>query len=467
MKVKIGLETHVQLNMQSKIFCGCRNPVNLKKEPKPNTLVCDTCLGFPGSKPVFNERVKDMALKIALALKCKVAEDTFFSRKTYFYPDMSKNFQITQYEVPLASEGSVEIEGRNIGIRRVHMEEDPAKLVHIGGIGGKYVLVDYNRSGIPLVEIVTEPDFESPREARLYLQKLVTVMEYLGVYDSASRAVIKSDANISLQGGARIEVKNITGTKEVEQALNYEIVRQKNLLSRGDSVSRATRIWNPDTGVTVDMRSKEEEEEYGYIFEPELPVITVRKEELVNAEKSLPELPDKKLGRFMKEYGLPRTVAESITSDIDLAKLFEDVSKRVSPKMAGNWIAGYLKKTLNWNGLKFRNSGLKTEWVAQLLRMFEAGKITDRNAELAMRKMVEEKAPLSKIINKHGLGKLKDKSKIRQVVDRVLEGNKLAVKDYKKGEQKALHFLVGEVMKETKGQVDANEVRKLILDMVK
>lgn len=467
MKVKIGLETHVQLNTQSKIFCGCRNPVNLDKEPEPNTLVCDVCLGLPGTKPVFNESVMEMATKIALVFRCRIATETFFSRKTYFYPDMSKNFQITQYEIPIASEGSTKIGGKNIRIRRVHMEEDPARLVHIGGLGGKYVLVDYNRSGIPLVEIVTEPDFETPAEARIYLQKLVTIIEYLGVYDSASRAVVKSDANISIEGGARIEIKNITGTKEVEQALNYELLRQKNLLKRDMAVKRATRMWNPELGVTEAMRSKEEEDEYGYIFDADLPVMTTDSAELKRIEKQLPELPDKRMDRFIKTHKLSEKVAESIVSEIDLAELFEQIANKVDSRLAGTWIAGYLKKTLNWNNLKFRNSGIKPEWMVELLKMFHSGKITDRNAELAIRKMVEEKKPLADVIKKYKLKKLEDNTKIRGIVEHVIREHKTAVQDYKKGEEKALHFLVGEVMREARGQIDAQEVKEIILRLIK
>jgi aspartyl-tRNA(Asn)/glutamyl-tRNA(Gln) amidotransferase subunit B len=380
---------------------------------------------------------------------------------------MSKNFQITQYEIPIASGGGAMIGGKKIRIRRIHMEEDPARLVHIGGLGGKHVLVDYNRSGIPLVEIVTEPDFESPAEARTYLQKLVTIIEYLGVYDSASRAVVKSDANISIEGGARIEVKNITGTKEVEQALNYELVRQKNLLKRDMAIKRATRMWNPELGVTEAMRSKEEEEEYGYIFDADLPVMTTDSTELKRIEKRLPELPDKRMERFVKTHRLSEKVAESIVSEIDLAELFEQIASRVDSKLAGTWIAGYLKKTLNWNNLKFRRSGIKPEWMVELLKMFHSGKITDRNAELAIRKMVEEKRPLAEVIKKYKLKKLEDGAKIRGMVERVIKENKTAVQDYKKGEEKALHFLVGEVMREARGQVDAQKIKEIILRLIK
>ncbi len=471
MKVKIGLETHVQLNSHSKIFCGCKNPVNLDEEPEPNTLTCPTCLGLPGSKPRINEAVINMALKIAVALNCKINREFFFSRKTYFYPDMSKNFQITQYEIPLGKDGYVDIlingRSKRIRIRRIHMEEDPAKVVHIGGLGGKYTLVDYNRSGIPLVEIVTDPDFKNPTEARLFLQKLIMILDYLGVYDPTSRAVVKSDANISISGGERIEVKNITGTKEIEQALNYEIIRQSNTIKHGGKIEQATRMWNPDLRVTQELRTKETEEDYGYIFEPDLTMIEVSEEKMREAKKNLPELPDEKYRRFIKQYKVSPKVAESLVSELDIANLFEETAKKISPKTAGSWISGYLKKTLNWNGLTFRQSGLKKEWVVKTLKLFEEGKLTDRNAELVIRKMVEEKKGPEKIIKKYGLEKVSDKKQIEKAVKDVLAKHKKAVDDYLLGEEKALHYLVGLCMKETKGRVDAQALRKIILDLIK
>ena len=239
------------------------------------------------------------------------------------------------------------------------MEEDPGKLVHIGGLGGKHVLVDYNRSGIPLLEIVTEPDLRSPEEAREFLNKLASILEYLGLYDPASRAVFKSDANISLGGGARIEVKNITGTRETEQALKYEMVRQANLLKRGVKVTRETRSWNPDTGATISMRGKEEEEEYGYIFEPDLTMLEVKRESVEKCRKGLPELPAEKLNRFTKKMGIQEPLAESIVSVPDIADFFEKVAKKTDPRLAASWIAGPLKKTLNWNSIRLKESGVQ------------------------------------------------------------------------------------------------------------
>ncbi|MEM5812551.1 MAG: Asp-tRNA(Asn)/Glu-tRNA(Gln) amidotransferase subunit GatB [Candidatus Aenigmatarchaeota archaeon] len=471
-KVKIGLETHVQLNTQSKMFCGCRNPVNLSEEPEPNTVTCETCLGLPGSKPRANEAVVHSAIKVALALNCRIAKETYFSRKTYFYPDMSKNFQISQYEIPLATGGwmDISLDGKvkRIRLKRLHMEEDPAKLIHIGGIGGKYVLVDYNRSGIPLIEIVTEPDFESPEEARAFLNKLSMVLEYLGVYDSNSKAVFKSDANISIKGGERVEIKNITGTKEIENALKYEIIRQSNLLKKGEAVSQSTRMWNPEIQATQALREKETEEDYGYIFEPDLTSIEIANEWIGKAKAQIPELPDQKYQRFLEKYEISEKLAESLVSELDIANLFEEVAKKIQPKLAASWIAGYLKKTLNYNGIRWKDSGLKEGWIVSLLKMFESGELTDRNAELVIRKVVEDRLPPEVVMERHKIPRkvLGVSDEIEQKIMSVLEKNKKAVNDYKSGEEKALHFLIGLCIKETGGSVDAQEIRKVILKIV-
>jgi aspartyl-tRNA(Asn)/glutamyl-tRNA(Gln) amidotransferase subunit B len=472
-KVKIGLETHVQLNTKSKIFCGCKNPVNLPEEPEPNTLTCETCLGMPGSKPRANEAVVQEAMKVAAALNFQIALETYFSRKTYFYPDMSKNFQISQYEIPLASKGWVDIsldgQAKRIRLRRLHMEEDPAKLMHIGGLGGKYVLVDYNRSGIPLIEIVTEPDFTSPEEARLFLAKLATILEYLDVYDPNSKAVFKSDANVSINGGKRVEIKNITGTKEIEQALKYEIIRQSNMLRKGEIVEQSTRMWNPELQATQALREKETEEDYGYIFEPDLTSIQIEKASLEDIRKSLPELPDQKYQRFIHTYFISDKLSESLVSELDIANLFESVAKQVPPKLAASWIAGYLKKTLNYNGIRWKESRLKEAWIVEVLEMFGKGKLTDRNAELIIRYMVSDRKPLDEVMKKHHILKKADDSymeDMRRMINSVLEKNQKAVNDYKSGETKALHFLVGLCMKKTKGRMDANEVRKIIQKLV-
>lgn len=465
MKVKIGLETHVQLLTKSKAFCGCENPAKLAGEVKPNSLTCPTCLGLPGSKPRMNEVMIKFGIMVAESLGCRIAKEVHFSRKNYFYPDLSKNFQITQHEIPLGEAGEMVVEGNKIRITRVHMEEDPAKLVHVGGLGGEHVLVDYNRSGIPLLEIVTEPDFSSPKEARLYLQKLVLILEYLGVYSSDSKTIVKSDANISINGGERIEIKNITGTKEIEEALSFEIMRQSNLLKHGGKVVMATRAWNPDLGFTQQLRSKEQEEEYSYIAEPDLTVIDVSKSVKDKIKKSLPELPDQKYKRFLKEYKLPEKVVESLVSDINLADFFEDVAKKVDYKVAGSWISGYLKKTLNYHGIGFKESGVKSEWIVYLLELFKNGKITDKNAELAIRDMVQEKRHTKHIVKEYNY--LVKRFDIDLILRELVKREKGAVADFYKGEEKALNYLIGLGMKETKGSVDAKDIRRVLIEMLK
>ncbi len=486
-KMKIGLETHVQLNSATKMFCGCRNPANLKGDTPPNTVVCPTCMGMPGSKPQANKKAVELALAVSIALGCRVQRQTFFSRKTYFYPDMAKNYQISQYESPIAKEGVLRIGAgglkKAVRIRRIQMEEDPAKLVHVGGEERlrkdgatrgldageeeKYVLVDYNRSGIPLVEIVTEPDFDSPAEARAYLQKLAIILEYLGVYSAASEASIKTDANISISGGERVEIKNITGTKEIEKALGFEYMRQKNALARGARIEQETRAWDDVAGVTRSMRKKETEEEYGYIFEPDLAKIIISDSLKKKISGKIPELPDEKMRRFVRQYKISDAAAESMASSLDIAGLFEKAAKAVSVGVAASWISERLLKTLNYNKLAWRDCGLKAEWVIDLLRSFEEGKYSDDVAEQILWKMIEDRQPPGTVAKRHGFAAIDRTLDIDKIISGILEKNPKAVEDYKKGEAKALNFLVGQLMRETKGAVDAKRAREEILKKLK
>jgi aspartyl-tRNA(Asn)/glutamyl-tRNA(Gln) amidotransferase subunit B len=379
---------------------------------------------------------------------------------------MSKNFQITQYEIPLSSSGFLVINGKKIRIRRIHMEEDPAKIIHVGGIGSSYTLIDYNRSGIPLIEIVTEPDFESPQEARLYLQKLSMVLEYLKVYDSFSEASMKTDANISLEGHERIELKNITGTKEIERALNYEIIRQRNILKRGGGIIQETRAWNSEIGISQLMRTKETEEDYGYITETDLTKQEISSSLKNKLKNELPELPDEKKSRFIKQYNLSEKLAESLVFDIDLADLFERISKKVKVGISASWIAGPLMKTLNYNDLRWRNIGIKEEWLVSLLKKFEKGEYTDLVTEQILRKIISDKKSPDEIIRKYKFRKM-EKKDISYIIKKVLENNKKAVDDYKKGEEKAIHFLVGQILRESKGSISAEAAKKGIIKSIK
>ena len=464
MKVVIGLETHVQLNTSTKLFCGCKNPVLEKKEPRPNTLTCPICLGLPGSKPALNEAVIAKALSLGAALHCQIAQEVHFSRKSYFYPDLPKNYQITQYEIPLIGSGSVFLDKKKIHIRRIHIEEDPGRLIH----EPSRTLVDYNRSGVPLLEMVTEPDFQSPKEARDYLQKLALILEYVGLYSPNSRAIIKSDANISLQRGSklgvRVEVKNITGTKEIEAALSYEVMRQKTLLKRGQSVSRETRSWIPERGATMETREKEAEEEYGYIFEPDLTPVDVTEALKQSIRKALPELPDRKKKRFEKEFALTSALAAALVSDLEISHLFESLAKTLSPPLAASWVAGYLKKTLNYHNLRLSQTSISIKDIRYLLGLFEKQKITDKNAEQAIRRMVVEKLPAKEIVKEYHYQVRRFDLPI--LLRDVLKQYPKALEDYKKGSDKPINFFIGKAMEATGGRVDAKEIKRSLLELL-
>src|SRR3989344_6404469 len=322
METIIGLEIHVSLNTNTKLFCSCA----VNGTETPNSRTCDICVGLPGSKPILNKKVLDYALKLCLALNCKIASELIFSRKIYFYPDMGKNYQITQYELPLGNKGELKISNKTVGITRIHIEEDPAALVHQGNI----VLIDYNRSGTPLCEIVTEPDMRSPEEAREFMKLLLTILNYLEIFDS-NTGIIKADANISIKGHERVEIKNINGFKEIERALTYEIERQKKLVEEGTPIkNRETRGWDSDAGITIFQRSKESEEDYGYIIDTDLVPIDVTKELIEKIKKELPELPQEKSQRYIKEYKLKKDDSEVIANDYELAKLFDTaITKKI------------------------------------------------------------------------------------------------------------------------------------------
>jgi aspartyl-tRNA(Asn)/glutamyl-tRNA(Gln) amidotransferase subunit B len=466
MAVMIGLEVHVQLNTASKLFCSDSSDLRGKKQ---NTNTCPICLGFPGSKPVLNKKALDLGMMVALALNCEISKKCFFSRKTYFYPDMSKNFQITQYEEPLAVGGAVSMNGTKIRIRRVHIEEDPAKLVHMGGdiTTAKYVLIDYNRSGIPLAEIVTEPDFESPKQARLFLDKLLSILEHLGAYDSSKEASIRVDANISFDGGERVEVKNITGFENVEKALNFEIIRQKGLARMQVKVERETRHFDAERGNTVGLRKKEFEEDYGYIFDPDLPVISVGADWLSQIKRDMPELPDQRTPRFVSQYKIPEYAASVIVyTDKYLADFFEECCKLYNkPDRVANWTVNYLLKSLNWRSERIRDSKVKSATFVELLKLIDANKITERYAKELIKTYVDTGTDPRELIKHEKL--LISESALKKAVEEVLKGNNGAVADFKAGKGEALQFLIGKVLVLTNKQADPNLIRKALLDALK
>ena len=464
MKAVIGLEIHVHLLTESKLFCSCSADYENKE---PNASTCPICLGFPGSKPVINKKTIDLVIMIAKALNCKIAPEIFFSRKTYFYPDMAKNFQITQYEIPLAKGGQLEIFDKDIRIRRVHIEEDPAKLVHVGGgiTSAQYVLIDYNRSGMPMAEIVTDPDFSDTKEVREFLSKLQSILEHLEVFDASKEGSIRVDANVSIEGGTRVEVKNISGFANVEKALNYEIVRQKNLLQMGMQVGRETRHFDADTKTTTTLRKKETEEDYGYIFEPDLTMIEIGKVWVDKLSEKMPELPDQRIERFVKKYRLPERDAKVIVYvDKVLADFFEECVKLFNePTYVSRWIVTDLLKVLNWNDLTIRKSKLSPKAFVEFLKTMNKGEITERLGK----ELIKELVPTGKSIKELLKGKdLPKKLDLEAVVKEVLKENPKAVQDYKAGNEKSIQFLIGQVLRKTKTAGDPNKIKELLKRLI-
>lgn len=450
MEVKIGLECHLRLNTKTKLFCSCSTDV---EEAEPNTVCCPTCLGFPGSKPKVNKKAIEFGAIVAKALNCKINEKFFFSRKSYFYPDMPKNYQISQYDVPLATDGFLEVKGKKIGIKRVHLEEDPGRLIHVGGdiTCAKYVLIDYNRAGIPLLEIVTEPDFSSGKEAREFLDEISTILQYLGVFDPGREGSLRVDANVSLNGGERVEIKNITGFGNVEIALNYEVVRQQNILRTGGKVERETRHFDEVSKITHTLRKKEFEEDYGYIPDPDLVEIEISGEWLKDLISEMPELPYHRVERIIKDYGISKNQARIIVYvDKALADFFEKCSEiyKNYEKLA-KWIVTDLLKCLNWHRISIVESKVTPEGFVELLKLMDEGIITERLAKEIIKKYVDTGKSPKKIVEEEALFKVEEEE-LKKLISDVLKKQKKAVEDYRAGKEKSLEFLIGEVLRRTK-----------------
>jgi len=465
--VIIGLEIHVQLNrLKSKMFCGCSTAYH---SSEPNSHTCPICLGLPGSLPVLNKKAVEYGIKVGLALGCNIEEETLFYRKNYYYPDLPKGFQISQYDYPLATHGHIRILGddgaeRNIRINRAHMEEDPGRLVHAGTIDkAKYTMVDYNRCGMPLLEVVTEPDLRSPKEARAFLDKLKSILEYLEVFDGSLEGSMRVDANISLKGGDRSEVKNISGFKGVEKALSYEITRQRNLQRRNIKVVQETRHFDELRNITVSIRSKVGAHDYRYF--PECDLVVMRIASWVpTIRAALPELPDAKRERFVQQYGLADDHAKSLTSEIKVANFYEAVATQAAPKLAAVWIADVLKGELNYRDLAI--DAFRPEDMAEIVQMLDEKKITEDGAVQIIRHLLDKKGASPKeIVAALGLGKAEDDAVQKAVKEAVAE-NAAAGADYRAGSERALNFIVGAVMKKTRGGASAADVHRLVKEEV-
>ncbi len=462
----IGLEIHVQLNkLNTKLFCGCSTNYH---ESEPNTHVCPVCMGLPGSLPVVNEKAVEYAMKIGLALNCEVVEQTQFHRKNYYYPDLPKGFQTTQYDFPIVSNGRVVIEGEDgelvVRITRAHIEEDPGRLHHLGTIEkSKGTLIDYNRSGMTLVEIVSEPDLRSPKEARRYLDKMRNILEYLDVFDSTLEGSMRVDANVSIGGGDRVEVKNISSHKGAERALLYEIMRQKNLVRRGSTVVMETRHFDEARGVTISMRTKEEEHDYRYFPEPDLVPMRVS-DQVPDIARSLPELPDARRERFIREYAMTDMHAKALTSDIRVADFYEKVAVDVEPKGAAMWVADILKGELNYRDIGV--SAFKVGDMVEIINLVSGERITERSGVEVIRSILDNGGTPRQIVEEKGLLKVEE-DVISVAVAESIKENEAAVADYLEGKEKSLNFLVGQVMKKTKGRADAKEAREHLISAIK
>ncbi|MCG0278032.1 MAG: Asp-tRNA(Asn)/Glu-tRNA(Gln) amidotransferase subunit GatB [Thermanaeromonas sp.] len=466
----IGLEVHVELKTASKAFCSCSTAFGAP----PNTQVCPVCLGLPGVLPVINRQMVEFGIKTALALNCSIAPICKFDRKNYYYPDLPKNYQISQYDLPLARDGYLEIEvdgvKKRVGIIRVHMEEDAGKLIHGEEPGADYSLVDYNRAGVPLLEIVSAPDLRSPDEARAYMEKLKAILEYLEVSDcKMQEGSLRCDANVSVRPkgstvfGTKTEVKNLNSFRALHRALSYEIERQISLLERGERIIQETRAWDEQRQVTYSLRSKEEAHDYRYFPEPDLVPLAIGEEWIERVRSTLPELPDARRERLIKDYGLPEYDARVITGSKALADYFEKaVSLFPDPKQVSNWLMGDFMRLLNAKGLEPQEAPVPPENLAELLKLQQEGTISIRIAKEVLEEMFATGRGAREIVEAKGLTQITDVAQLTAIVEKVLAAHPKVVEDYRKGKEKALGFLVGQVMKETRGKANPNLVNQLL-----
>ncbi len=468
----VGLEVHAQLLTDTKIFCGC----SARFGAEPNSQVCPVCMGLPGALPVLNRKVVEYTLKVALATHCRVAPFSRFARKNYFYPDLPKGYQISQYELPILEHGWLEVTGadggaKRIGITRIHMEEDAGKLLHPETPGADYSLVDLNRACVPLIEIVSEPDIRSPKEAAEYVRRLREILVYLGVCDgNMNEGSLRVDANVSVRPkgetrlGTRTEIKNLNSFKFLEQALAYEAERQIDLLETGGEVVQETRLFDTQKGITLSMRSKEEAHDYRYFPDPDLPPVVIDPAWIERVQADLPELPDDKRRRFQDEHGLPAQDADLLCQSRDLADYFEAaVRLHHNPKAVANWIMGYVLRELNKEGAPpITEAPVTPEHLAGMLDLVRKGEISTNIAKTVFDEMWATGKPPEVVVEEKGLRQITDTSAIEALVDEVLARNPKEVEAYRAGKTKLLGFFVGQVMRATKGKADPQAVNRLV-----
>ena len=469
----IGLEVHAQLLTRTKIFCACSTSFGAP----PNTHTCPVCLGMPGVLPVLNKKVVEFAMKMALATNCRINERSVFARKNYFYPDLPKGYQISMFEQPLAEHGFVEIvcgdQTRHVGLTRIHMEEDAGKLVHDDFKPVSHV--DFNRTGVPLIEIVSEPDIRSPEEAAAYLKTLRDTLVYLEICDgNMEEGSFKCDANVSIRPvgqetyGTRTELKNMNSFRNVARALEYEIRRQQAVIEDGEAVLQETRRWNDARGVTEAMRGKEESHDYRYFPDPDLTPIIIDQAWIDKVAATLPELPVEKRSRFIEQYGLPAHDADVLTASRDLADYFEAVAADLKePKIASNWIMSELMRELKADERNLDECPVRPEQLAGLLGLVQAGRISGKIAKTVFAQMYRTGEDAETIVRDQGLEVVSDSGELGGVVDEVLSENPDQVEQFRAGKDKVLGYFVGQVMKKTKGQADPKTVNTLLREKLK
>jgi aspartyl-tRNA(Asn)/glutamyl-tRNA(Gln) amidotransferase subunit B len=467
----IGLEIHVQMDTGSKLFCSC--PVEFGAEP--NTNVCPVCLGMPGSLPVLNRRAVEFAVRAALALNCKVHTESLFARKNYFYPDLPKGYQISQYEKPLATDGWVEVElpggdKKRVRIRRLHIEEDAGKNIHEGSRS----YVDLNRAGTPLMEIVTEPDISSPEEARIFLETLRNLMRYTGVSKAdMEKGQLRCDINVSVKPkgssklGTRTEIKNVNSFRFVQKALEYEIERQINVLKGGGEILQETRTFDPASGKTYTMRTKEEAEDYRYFPDPDLLPLRIKKEWIEEIRSSMPELPHRRLERFLKDFGISEYEAKIFVNNKELGDFFEEAVKEGGePKLTANWLLNDLLGQLREKQVPIEESPVGPSSLAELVNLIKNNVISTKIGKEVLKEMVATGKSPSKIVEEKGLKQITDESALREVIESVLSRFPEEVKRYRSGEEKLIGFFVGQVMRETKGKANPKLVNQIIKEVL-
>ena len=468
----IGLEIHCELKTNTKIFCGCETGFGGDQ----NTHVCPVCLGLPGVLPTINKRVVEFGIKAGLATNCTINKFSKFDRKNYYYPDLPKNWQTSQYDLPIAEHGWVDIdvegEKKRVRLTRIHMEEDAGKLVHSGNTikDSASSNVDYNRTGVPLLEIVSEPDMHTAEEARTYMEKIKAIMEYIDVSNCRmEEGNLRADVNVSIRPvgskelGTRTEMKNINSFKSLVDAIDYEIDRQTEVLEDGGHIVQETRTWDPNRGITLSMRSKEDAHDYRYMPEPDLPPIVTTDEQIEAYRKELPELPDARRERLEKDYGLSDYDAGIITSSRAMAEYFDEViAAGADAKLAANWMMGELAKHLNAESKTIVDSPVEPARLAAMIQMITKGTISSKIAKTVFEEMWTSKDAPEEIVKAKGLVQITDTKAIEEIVDKVIADNPKPVEDYKSGNKKAIGALVGQVMKQSKGKANPQVVNQLL-----